>query len=147
VREAARASLSEFSFERYRAAFDFLANELRITAGGIVKKVDEDLSDDLRRELLSLARSRRIRAIEMTTASGIVESVEQELISNLEDEDHLVRAAAVWALGQSESEASQAALLAALADRSAAVQYAAQESLAERHRSGSAAAMHPGANR
>ena len=133
VQEAARQSLSEFSFDRYRAAFDFLANESRVTAGEIVKKVDVTLPEELRRDLLSMARARRLRAIEMTTASGTAQSVERELINNLEDEDHLVRAAAALALGQSGSDASRAALRTALADRSVVVQLAARESLATLH--------------
>ncbi|HQU44475.1 MAG TPA: HEAT repeat domain-containing protein, partial [Pirellulales bacterium] len=42
VRQAARQSLSEFSFARYLAAFDMLEDQVRRSTGMLVRKVDPD---------------------------------------------------------------------------------------------------------
>ena len=40
VRKAARESLTEFTFKRFLASFDMLAEEVQRTTGNLVKKVD-----------------------------------------------------------------------------------------------------------
>jgi HEAT repeat protein len=131
VQEAARTSLADFTVERYRASFDEMSDESRSANGELVRRVDPSLPNELRRDLMCPSRARRLRAIEMTSASGSVELLEHELIECMEDEDHFIRAAAAAALGRSRSYACRLALKAALSDRSVAVQQAARESLAK----------------
>lgn len=131
VQDAARASLADFTVERYRASFDEMTDAARTANGELVRLVDPSLPEELRRDLLCPSRARRLRAIEMTIASDSVQMMEHELIESMEDEDHFIRAAAATALGRSRSYACRLALRAALFDRSVAVQQAARESLAK----------------
>jgi HEAT repeat protein len=131
VAKAARESLSEFTVDRYRATFDSLTDQARTVTGGLVRKLDPSLVNGLREDLVSPARSRRLRAVEMAIAANVVDSVERELIACLDDSDYYIRAAAAWALGHSDSPSSRLALTEALADRSVSVQQAARGSLAE----------------
>jgi HEAT repeat protein len=131
VVEAARIALGEFNVDRYRATFDYLTQEARTVTGDLVKRVDPTFVAGVRDDLLSPARSRRLRAIEMATVADVVDKVEQELIGCLEDEDYFIRAATAWALGRSDSPSARRALTEALDDRSLAVQQAARGSLSD----------------
>jgi len=132
VRDAARAGLDEFSFPRFLAAYDMLDEEVRRSTGALVKKVDRRTIPQLEAELQSHVRTRRLRALSMARAIGAVKPVEETILGLLRDDDHIVRAEAARALGRAESAASLKALQEALQDRSAAVEDAARESIAER---------------
>jgi HEAT repeat protein len=129
VRNAARKCLAEFSFARYLASFDLLDEEVRSSTGDLVKKVDPQTIGLLRAELGSPVRSRRLRGLAAARALDLVANVEDAVLSQLKDEDHLVRAEAVAALGKSSSQAARDALSEALDDRSPAVQDAVRKSL------------------
>ncbi len=132
VRQAARTSLDEFSFERFLAAFDMLDDEVRRTAGTLVKKVDPDTFPRLKAELGARARARRLRALAIARVIGAVGPLESKIIGLLHDDDHMVRAEAARALAQGKLVTSWAALEDALEDSSTAVQQAARESLHHR---------------
>ena len=51
VRDAARTSLTEFNFARYRAMFDLLDEKAVKTTGVLVHKVDHAVRDGLMQEL------------------------------------------------------------------------------------------------
>jgi len=129
VRDAARKSLAEFSFARYLASFDLLDEDVRISTGDLVKKVDPQTVPMLRAELSSPVRSRRLRGLAVARDLGLLAAVEDAILLQLNDEDHLVRAEAAAALGALPSQASQEALTEAVNDRSPAVQEAARKSL------------------
>jgi HEAT repeat protein len=129
VRNAARKCLAEFTFSRYLASFDLLDDEVRTSTGDLVKKVDPQTAAMLRTELGSLVRSRRLRGVAVARALGMVRQVEDAILAQLQDEDHLVRAEAAAALGDSLSTAARDALTGALDDRSPAVRDAAMRSL------------------
>jgi hypothetical protein len=103
VRRAAQRSLAEYSFPRYVAAFDMLDEKVQRTTGGLVKKVDPQTLPLLREELLSHARSRRIRGTHIATAMELGDAVESLLAAMLRDGDPDVRAAAAEALGKCTS--------------------------------------------
>ncbi len=129
VREAAGQSLGEFTFENFLSRFDTLHDDTRQSTGTLVCKVDHEVVAKLRAELESTSRKNRMRAIEMAEAMAIVSEVSDELVQRLEDEDHLVRAAAADALQFCPTAEVQEALRFALNDRSSAVQNAARNSL------------------
>jgi HEAT repeat protein len=129
VSHAARKCLAEFSFSRYLASFDLLDEEVRASTGELVKKVDPQTVGLLRVELVSPVRSRRLRGLAVAGALGLVAAVEDAVLTQLKDEDHLVRAEAAAALGKSSSSSARDALTEALADRSPAVREAALRSL------------------
>lgn len=131
VRDAARESLSEFTFARYLAVFDLLEDEVRKSSGGLVVRVDPRAVQCLLEEFQALSRTRRLRAIALTVAMDLVFTLEEALIAKLEDDDHIVRAEAARALAACDTDATQAALETALSDRSTAVQEAAEGSLRE----------------
>lgn len=132
VRDAARASLDEFSFPRFLAAYDMLDEEVRRSTGALVNKVDRRTIPQLVAELRSPVRTRRLRALSIARVIGAVNRVEEAILGLLRDDDHIVRAEAARALGHAESPASLQALREALKDRSATARDAAQESIAER---------------
>ena len=134
VRKAARDALAEFSFRRYLRTFDMLDENVRQSTGLLVKKIDPQTVPGLKEELLSPARTHRLRAIAIARLIGVVEPLEEIILTLLSDEDHMVRIEAVAALAQSASPASRMALERALSDRSEGVRHTAQRSLQERAR-------------
>lgn len=133
VRQAARKSLAEFTFQRYLGAFDMLDDDVRRSTGSLVKKVDPQTLPLLRAEMLSKIRTRRHRALLIARAMDLVEPLEPLIIDLLKDEDHLVRIEAAGLLASGSSEASRDALREAIEDRSPAVQEAVRRSLAARN--------------
>lgn len=134
VRGAVRESLTEFSANRFLAAWDMLEDEARHSTGALVKKIDPQTAPLLAAEMESKLRSRRLRAVAVARTIGSVAELEQSLVGLLEDEDHMVRAAAAEALAEGVTVTSRDALGRALADRSIAVQEAARRSLDRRTR-------------
>ena len=63
VRKAARKSLDEFTFQRFLRTFDLLDDEVRKSTGELVKKVDPHTVPQLRSELASRVRTRRLRGL------------------------------------------------------------------------------------
>ncbi|HET6883651.1 MAG TPA: HEAT repeat domain-containing protein [Pirellulales bacterium] len=129
VREAARRSLSEFSFTRYLAAFDMLEDQVRRSTGALVRKVDPNAAPLLLEEMVAPSRRRRIRALQVAQVMQMVEEVAETIVTLLADEDHLVRLEAARALGQSNTVEAYLALREAEHDSSVTVREAAAESL------------------
>jgi HEAT repeat protein len=132
VRNAARESLSEFTFKRFVAAFDMLDDDVRRSTGMLVKKIDPQSPLLLHDELRSPIRTRRLRGLKIARAIDCVEGVEGTIVEMLQDDDHLVRMEAAAALDRGVTPASEAALHQALTDTSEVVREAAQRSLQER---------------
>jgi len=131
VRQAARESLSEFSFARYLAAFETLDDEARRRTGQLVRKVDPQAAEMLLDELKSGLRAKRMRALQVAESLDLLEEIEGGLIDALADEDHLVRVEAVRLLVQAATPNASRALRQALLDKSAVVQQAAERGLLE----------------
>lgn len=129
VQEAARQSLAEFSFENFMARYETLDDEVRRSTGALVAMVDVNAVTQLAQEMSSLIRRHRLRAIEVAELMGVTAQVAHALVERLDDEDHMVRAAAAAALADCSAMDVRDALLNALGDRSHAVQTAARDSL------------------
>lgn len=129
VREAARQSLSEFTFPRFLATFDTLDEEVRRRTGRLVKKVDPRATGLLVEELASPSRMRRLRALSMIEAMDAVRETEWAVIERLEDKDHVIRVEAARILANCPTRAAETALRKALTDSSVLVQQAAEQSL------------------
>ena len=130
VREAAQESLHEFTLAKFMTVIDLLEDDVKVSMGQLVRRVDPKGLEELRNELRSPARTRRLRAIDAACAMGAVAEVEVTLIDQLSrEEDYLVRAALVRALGQSRSAIAQAAVRQALHDSHPTVRKEAQEAL------------------
>ena len=129
VRKAARKCLTEFTFRRFLAAFDMLDDEVRLSTGALVKKVDLQTIPLLKAEMESKVCKRRRRALAIATAIDAVAELEPAIVQLLHDEDHLVRADAASTLRRSTSPTARQALSEATADRSPLVQEAARQSL------------------
>ena len=129
VRDAAREALGEFTFDNYLSRYETLTDEVRRSTGMLVCKVDLQAVSLLTGELESPSRSKRLRAIEIAEILGLVPQISSTLIERLQDEDHLVRAAAADVLHCCDRAEVRAALEEALEDRSSAVQNAARNSL------------------
>jgi hypothetical protein len=129
VSAAAREALSEFSFDNFNSRFDVLDEEARQAMGTRVARVDRTTVARLKQELSNPARRQRLRAMEMAASMGVMPKMADALIERLQDEDHLVRVAAAEALQFCTAADVRSALLAAVGDRSVAVQNAAKSSL------------------
>jgi HEAT repeat protein len=129
VVEAAREALGEFSFDSLVARYETMDDETRRATGALVARVDQKALPRLREELASMVRRHRLRAVEIACVMGVVSQVADALIARLEDEDHMVRAAAADALQWCTGADVHDALIGALSDRSFAVQSAARNSL------------------
>lgn len=129
VRSTARLSLSEFSYDRFLAAYDMLEDEVRQSTGVLVKKINPHAVSATLAELETQSRTRRLRAIGIAMAMGAVRELEGAIVPLVDDEDHVIRAEAARALGQCDTPTARAALDAALGDRSVIVQETAAHSL------------------
>jgi HEAT repeat protein len=98
VRDAARSSLAEFNFTRYRTMFDLLDEHSAKTTGILVHKVDETAQQKLIEELASPSIATRLRAIEMALAMEAADDVRPQLIDLVGHESVTVRKEAVAAL-------------------------------------------------
>jgi HEAT repeat protein len=129
VRTAACGALTEFNFQRYLSAFDLLAPEVRRTTGELVKRIDRLALEQLRNELVSPSRSRRLRGLEVAVAMNAVAQLDQCVFELAQDSDHFIRSEAARALIHINTERSRQALHDLLLDRSVSVQQAAARSL------------------
>jgi HEAT repeat protein len=129
VREAARQSLSEFNFQRFISAFEMLEPEIRRCSGTLVKRVDPQAVEQLKNELMSPMRTKRLRGIEVAIAMEAVPDVEELILQLAQDPDHFIRVEAAQALVHVHSEKARSVLYELLLDRSVSVQEAAQQAL------------------
>jgi len=129
VSNAARGCLSEFSFERFLATFDVLAEDVRRSTGLLVRKIDQAVPAKLAKELQAKSRSRRSRAVSVAEAVDAVSELQEQIIGLLQDEDHLIRAEAAMVLARSDAPRARQALREALIDRSRTVREAAERGL------------------
>jgi HEAT repeat protein len=131
VRDAARSSLAEFNFVRYRAMFDLLDEQAARTTGALVRQVDQSALNKLRDELASPSASARVRGIEMAVAMGAAEEVREQLIALTRHENASLRKEAVTALAFSAGAGVHEALDLAARDPNRSVADAARNSLAQ----------------
>jgi HEAT repeat protein len=132
IRDAARSSLAEFNFTRYRAMFDLLDEQALRTTGKLVHKIDASVRQQLVEDLASPSLTNRLRGIEMAVAMAATDDVEPQLIELSSHENAAVRKEAVAALGCCKGPRSLAVLESAARDPNRSVADAAQESLAQR---------------
>ncbi len=136
VREAARSSLAEFNFVRYRSMFDLLDEEAARTTGRLVHKVDPLACQKLAEDLASPSLTIRLRAIEMAVALAATDDVQPQLIELARHENVAVRKEAVLALGHCQQAGSAQVLDAASRDANGSVADAARASIAQLQRTG-----------
>jgi HEAT repeat protein len=143
VREAAKESLSEFSFDRYLAAFDMLEEEVRRSTGVLVRKINPAAVSLVAEELRAQSRTRRLRGLSVAGAMGCVQELVDIVIRLMSDQDHIIRTEAARVLGQCDNEKARQALRTAIEDRSSGVRETAQRSLAELDRSSGILSLDP----
>ncbi len=131
VRDAARSSLAEFNFVRYRAMFDILDEQTVRNTGVLVRQVDPKARDLLMEDLNSPSASVRIRAIEMAVAMEAIDDVREPLISLVAHENASVSIEAIVALIDAEGDDVVAALERASAHSNRSITEAALASLSQ----------------
>ena len=129
VRDAARSSLAEFNFVRYRAMFDLLDDDAARSTGRLVHKVDQSANQKLQEELSSPSLSVRLRAIEMAIAMAATDDVQPQLSELAHHENVAVRKEAITALGLTHRPESEKILEIATHDPNGSVAEAARLSL------------------
>ncbi len=142
VRDAARSSLAEFNFTRYRTMFDLLDEQSARTTGVLVHKVDPSAGHKLIEELASPSITSKLRGIEMAIAMEATNDVRQLLIELVGHENVAVRKEAVAALAHCRDEQAVAILEVAANDPIHSIAEAAQQCLAQLRLNGSSS---PGA--
>jgi HEAT repeat protein len=130
IREAARTSLAEFKFDRYRSMFDLLDESAARTTGVLVHKVDPAARNGLIEELTSPSLSARLRGIEMAVAMEATQDVCDQLIDLSRNENLALRREAVAALGNCIGRKAENAIRIALNDSHPSVRDAAANALA-----------------
>ena len=135
VRDAARSSLAEFNFVRYRAMFDLLDDDAARSTGRLVHKVDQSSIRKLMEGLSSPSLSARLRAIEMAIAMAATDDVQPQLSELAHHENVAVRKEAVTALGLTHRPESEKILEIATHDPNGSVAEAARRSLRTLHHS------------
>jgi hypothetical protein len=130
IRDAARSSLAEFNFARYRAMFDLLDDDAVRTTGILVRQVDPTTRQKLVEELTAPSISARLRGIEMALAMEATLDVCEQLIELACHENVALRKEAVTALGEASGPQVIAALTIATRDTNRSVAEAANRSLA-----------------
>jgi HEAT repeat protein len=131
VREAARESLADITFDRFLNAYDQWDDETRSNEGQLALQVDPQFIGKLVMELLSLSRTHQRRALEITQLLGLGHRVEPALTELASDEDQYVRLEAVRLLASLGTPLAQETLRVAQHDKSALVQEAARQGLPE----------------
>jgi HEAT repeat protein len=131
IREAARSSLAEFNFTRYRTMFDLLDEQAARTTGILVHKIDHTAQQQLIDELSSPSLTSKLRAIEIAIAMEVTTEVESQLIELLTHENVALRKEAVAALAHCHTNGAAEALEFATSDPVASIADAARKSLAE----------------
>lgn len=130
IRDAARSSLAEFNFVRYRAMFDLLDDEAVRTTGILVRQVDQTARQKLIEDLTAPSISARLRGIEMALAMEATLDVCEQLIEMARHENVSLRKEAVAALAETSSPRVVEALTVAARDTNRSVAEAAQRGLA-----------------
>jgi HEAT repeat protein len=131
VRDAARSSLAEFNFTRYRTMFDLLDEQSARTTGVLVHKVDHSVQQKLAEELASPSITTKLRGIEMALAMEATNDVRQQLIDLVAHENLAVRKEAVAALAYCHGDPVFATLRSAAADTNQSIAEVARQSLAK----------------
>lgn len=129
VRETAQEQLSEINL---RYALDLLDTDPdRVTPalGILLKKIHPDLDMQLRVELAHPIRVRRVNAIRLCGALGVVGQVLSGISALVDDPDTLVRRTVVEVLGHTPNREAFNALMRATGDKSPRVRQAAAEAL------------------
>ena len=130
VRDAARTSLAEFNFARYRSMFDLLDANAARTTGVLVHKVDPAAREGLIEELTSASLKARLRGIEMARAMEAAQDVCEQLVDLCRSEHLALRREAVAALGSCVGGKAENAIRVALDDSHPSVRDAAADALA-----------------
>jgi len=129
VRDAARSSLAEFNYSRYRSIFDSLDDDSRSKIGRLVGKVDPTAMRRLAEDLSSPSLTTKLRALEMTQAMNASDEVIERLAQLINDPDVAVRAEAVAALGLCQRDEAVSLLYEVENDVSLSVREAVQHSI------------------
>jgi HEAT repeat protein len=129
VRDAARSSLAEFNFSRFRGAFDTMDDTTRRRIGRLVAKVDPTSITRLAEALTSPALSTKLRSLEMVRAMDVADQVFPRLGALIEDPDVAVRADAASVLGTCRRLDALDLLYRAEEDPSPSVREAASQSI------------------
>jgi HEAT repeat protein len=136
VRDAARSSLAEFNFVRYRAMFDLLDENAVRTTGALVHKIDGSAIEGLIEELTSPSVSARLRGIEMALAMGAVQEACEQLVELAKHENVAVRKDALAALGECTGPQVLEVLELAAGDANHSIADTARQSLLQHQRRG-----------
>ncbi|MHC4177976.1 MAG: HEAT repeat domain-containing protein [Planctomycetota bacterium] len=129
VKQALRKAMPEFTLRQFLANIDEMEEQLRPTAGHLVRRIDSDIATSLAAEMESPSPVARRRAVLAASAMGLAQELEETVIKLLSDEDHRVRAAVAQTLADCKSVPTWEALRDALLDRSVVVKQAAEQSL------------------
>jgi HEAT repeat protein len=135
VKQALRKAMPEFTLGHFLANIDEMDEQLRPTAGHLVREINSDVAASLAAEMESLSPVVRRRTVLAASVMGLVQELEETVIKLLSDEDHMVRAVVAQALADCKSMPTWEALRDALLDQSYIVKRAAEQSLEQISRS------------
>lgn len=129
IKRALRKAMPEFTLRQFLANFDAIDEELRSTAGHLVRKIGTDVVARLAAGMESRSPVARRRAVLAANTMGLIQELEETVIKLLSDDDHMVRVAVAKVLADCKSAPTWEALRDALLDKSFIVKEAAEQSL------------------
>lgn len=116
VRRAARDELQSFDLPMMLGKFETMDPETCHRAGQLLKKIDPNTPDALRREFAHPGARRRLRAIRGAFAMGLHGDIIEDLMMMLDDDDLIVRRTIVECLGAARHPEARDVLQRALRD-------------------------------
>jgi HEAT repeat protein len=131
VREAARKELDDFNVKRLLELHDQIPPAVCRQAGELLLKIHPEALGELRHELTHPIRSKKLRAARCVAAAGLQEPLIEGLAAMLDDDDAMVRRAAVEALGSCRHPLTATLLARMTHDASPRVRTAAESALAQ----------------
>ncbi len=129
VRDAARSSLAEFNFSRFRGSFNTMDDRTRQKIGRLVAKVDPTSIARLAESLSSPSLSMKLRSLEMVRAMDVADDLLERLTPLVDDPDVAVRTEVVTVLGSCRRFEALQFLYQAEEDPSPSVREAANRSI------------------
>ncbi len=130
VQAVARQELQGFDLECLLSRFEEMSPEARANAGALLKKINPNYLSDLTHELEHPIRRHRLRAVRGALAFGWHLQMFPSLFPLINDEDTVIRRAAIEVLGHIPAPESIAALVALKNDPSVRVRESVKRALA-----------------
>ncbi|MCC6573681.1 MAG: HEAT repeat domain-containing protein [Planctomycetes bacterium] len=116
LRDAAARFVAARAYRRYVQGFEHMSNDQRRESGAMLHLVDDDVIDDLRKQICAADPDVRLRALRIVDFTHNAARLKETVVELMHDPDARVRATVVGLLSALRSEDAIAAIGGLLAD-------------------------------